>query len=140
MKLSLDADFAQPQTDEYPAQPCERRLRALVVDDEALISLEIAGLLRDAGFEIVGPAGSVDEALALLAECACDLAVIDLRIDGVVAVDLVDALRQRAVPCLYVTGLHPSDLPASVSVDEVLAKPFLGSQIVDRCRALCGAA
>jgi DNA-binding response OmpR family regulator len=139
MKLKFDADDGQPSTD-HSAQQSEGRLRALVVDDEALIAMEIAELLRDAGFEIVGPAGSVDEAMALLAECECDLAVIDLRIDGVLAVDLIDALRERAIPCLYVTGLHPSDLPASVSVDQVLAKPFLGSQIVDRCRALSGAA
>ena len=40
--------------------------RVLVVEDEPLIAIEMAAVLEAAGFEVVGPAASVGEALALL--------------------------------------------------------------------------
>jgi AmiR/NasT family two-component response regulator len=64
-----------------PQEQSERRLRVLVVEDEAIVALEIEENLREAGFEVVGPAARVAEALELLNEfgCdACDAAVLDI--------------------------------------------------------------
>jgi len=116
------------------------RPRALVVDDEALISIEIADLLRDAGFAIAGPAGTLAEALRLLDEQACQLAVVDLQIDGVIAIDLIEKLRQRAIPLLVVTGLDPTLLPPCVEPSMVVGKPFHGNMLIDRCRQLAAPA
>ena len=40
--------------------------RALVVEDEALLALEVAEYLTDAGLEVIGPATSVAKALKLI--------------------------------------------------------------------------
>src|SRR5215813_14425807 len=49
--------------------------RVLVVDDDALLGLEIAQQLTDVGLEVVGPAISVARALRLMGERVCDAAV-----------------------------------------------------------------
>ena len=46
-------------------QPDSMSIRVLVVDDEALLAIDIAQQLTDAGFEVVGPAASVTKALRL---------------------------------------------------------------------------
>ena len=40
--------------------------RVLVVEDEPLIAFDVADHLREAGFEVIGPAASVSAALKLL--------------------------------------------------------------------------
>jgi AmiR/NasT family two-component response regulator len=48
--------------------------RVLVVEDEAMLALDIANQLSDGGFEVVGPATSVAKALELVERTGCDLA------------------------------------------------------------------
>jgi hypothetical protein len=54
--------------------------RALVVEVERLLTMDVADQLADAGFEIVGPATSVESALNLLDEQRCDVAVLDVHL------------------------------------------------------------
>ena len=44
-----------------------------MVEDEALLGLDIAQQLTNAGLEVVGPAISVAKALRLMAEKGCDV-------------------------------------------------------------------
>src|SRR5262249_18303033 len=46
--------------------------RILVVEDEGLVAAEISRILQDAGFQVVGPARSVEKALHLLNGVGCD--------------------------------------------------------------------
>lgn len=60
----------------------ERTIRILVVEDDYLVGLEIEERLRQAGYRVVGVAGTVDEALALGGTQTPDLAVMDIRLSG----------------------------------------------------------
>lgn len=70
--------------DEAPARP-----RILVVEDDFFVSLEMEAALRDAGFEVIGPANTAEEAERYASEQRPDLAVMDIRLlsrrDGVEA-------------------------------------------------------
>jgi len=55
-------------------------IRVLVVEDEAIIAIDIAEQLSRAGFQVVGPAPSVAKALKLIADVGCDVAVLDLNL------------------------------------------------------------
>lgn len=58
----------------------------LLVEDEHVVALELAWLLRDAGCRVLGPAPSVTEALVLLGRERPDAALLDLELlDGHVA-------------------------------------------------------
>src|SRR3954464_10683978 len=57
--------------------------RILIVEDEALIGLTLAGLLADEGFWVVGPVGSLAEGLFALDHASPDAVVLDLNLrDG----------------------------------------------------------
>ncbi len=60
--------------------PTSRRI--LVIEDEALVAMLVEDALLDAGFEVIGPARSVAQALALLAAEAPNAAVLDLNLGG----------------------------------------------------------
>ena len=63
-------------------------MRVLIVEDEALIAMALADSLEDAGHEVVGPAATMAEALALCEGAPPELAVLDINLrDGSNGVD-----------------------------------------------------
>jgi DNA-binding NarL/FixJ family response regulator len=54
-------------------------VRVVIAEDAVLLREGLAGLLEDAGHEVVGRAGEADTLLALVGEHAPDLAVVDVR-------------------------------------------------------------
>ncbi|WP_431266959.1 response regulator [Dankookia sp. P2] len=73
--------------------------------------MDVEQTLRGLGCEIVGPAGTLGEALRLLEEEAprLDAAVLDVNLGGHAAFPVADALVRRGVPVLFATGY--SELP-----------------------------
>jgi CheY-like chemotaxis protein len=79
----------------------------LVVEDEYLIAAELHEWLRDAGAEVVGPAASSSEALALIEDAAArlDAAVLDVNLgSGDTAVPVAERLERLRVPFLFASG------------------------------------
>ncbi|MFI7609169.1 response regulator [Micromonospora sp. NPDC049366] len=70
-------------------------MRVVLADDDVLLREGLAGLLERAGMAVVGRAGDAEEALALVAETAPDVAVLDVRMppghgtEGLVAAEVV---------------------------------------------------
>ncbi len=71
-------------------------MRILIVEDEALIAWMLADSLEDGGHEVVGPAATMAEALALCEAAPPELAVLDINLrDGSNGVDVARALLER---------------------------------------------
>jgi CheY-like chemotaxis protein len=89
-----------------------RGRRLLVVEDEYLIAADLALALDDGGAEVVGPAGSVEDALELIAaQSPLDAAVLDINLGNERAYPIADALRERGVPFIFATGYDPWIIP-----------------------------
>jgi DNA-binding NarL/FixJ family response regulator len=54
-------------------------VRVVIAEDTVLLREGLAGLLEDAGHEVVGRAGDAEALLALVAEHEPDLAIVDVR-------------------------------------------------------------
>jgi DNA-binding NarL/FixJ family response regulator len=54
-------------------------VRVVLADDAVLFRQGIARLLTDAGFQVAGQAGKVDELLELVARTAPQVAIVDIR-------------------------------------------------------------
>ena len=67
----------------------------LVVEDETLIAMDLQGLLEDAGYRVLGPCGSVNDALGVLNTEAPDLALLDVNLGGESVFPVASALAQR---------------------------------------------
>jgi DNA-binding NarL/FixJ family response regulator len=72
-------------------------ITVLVVDDQFLIRAGLVGLLRAApGMEVVGEAGSGEEAVALAAETAPQVILMDVRMPGLNGIDATERILARA--------------------------------------------
>jgi DNA-binding NtrC family response regulator len=78
--------------------------RVMIVEDELLIAMELESLLEEQGCAVVGPAPTVDRALALLDRELPDAAILDVNLDGQTAIPVAAALNARGVPFLLATG------------------------------------
>lgn len=71
-------------------------MRVFIVDDHAIVRAGLRRLLADsAGIEVVGEAGSAEEALAALEHCQADVVVLDLALPGMSGLEALPLLRRR---------------------------------------------
>jgi two-component system, response regulator PdtaR len=98
----------------------------LVAEDEALIALVLELELRGAGHQVLGPAATPEEALALAEGTRPELALIDIRLeDGGDGIALARTLRDRhGVPSLFVSGQVPDALAAKDAALGLVRKPY----------------
>lgn len=104
--------------------------RILLIDDEPLVSLDLETILTAAGCEIVGPAGTLEEAKRLVAEVDCDIALVDVNLAGRPADELAVALMLKNVPFAFVTGYGREAIPRDFADAAVLGKPFTQNQLI----------
>ncbi len=69
-----------------------------------LLALDLETLLEDQGCEVLGSAGSVKHALAMLETCRPDAASLDMNLNGESSAPVAAALRKRGIPFVVVTG------------------------------------
>ena len=104
-------------------------LRVLIVEDEALVALQLEDMLADLGCAIIGPASRVGQALDLLGRQTVDAAVLDLNVGGELVYPVADALARRGLPYIFATGYGAAGLTMPYRRRPVLQKPFLQSDL-----------
>jgi CheY-like chemotaxis protein len=101
----------------------------LLVEDQMIVAMQIEDMLRAGGCEVVGPVGTLQEALALVHEKELDLAVLDITIDGEPIYPVAEALQARGIPFVFATGYGESTLPEKWRNRPRLGKPFRHEQL-----------
>jgi CheY-like chemotaxis protein len=112
-------------------------LRILVVEDEALVALQLEDMLTDLGCTVIGPAARVRQALDLLERQAIDAAVLDLNVAGELVYPVADRLTDRGILFLFATGYRASALTEAYRIRPLLQKPFLLSSCARRYSTPC---
>ena len=113
------------------------RLRVLVVEDEALPAMEIASVLADAGFDVLGPAASVRAAFRCLAETSgCDAAVLDINLGAENSEPIARKLAASGIPFIAVSGYSREQLPAIFTGAPFASKPLDHGQLLDELRKM----
>ena len=112
-----------------------RNPRVLVVEDEVLIALEITQSLKSSGFDVVGPAHSLDQAMHLLQEhSGCDFAILDVTLGRDTAEPIAAQLSESQTPFLVVTGLTRTQLNGALKAAPLLSKPVRLSALIKAVR------
>ncbi len=106
------------------------RGRILVFEDETVIALDLQRILREAGFRVVGPATSLEEARALLARGRIDCAILDLDAVQDRAPAVADMLAEAGVP-LVLIATSRENVPGRLAERPVVEKPYAASQLLD---------
>jgi len=122
--------MADPTTN--PAGPAARRV--LIAEDEALIRLDLAEMLRDEGYQVVGEAGDGQEAVDLAESLRPDLVIMDVKMprrDGIDAAAEIAA--KRIAPVVLLTAFSQRDLvekARDAGAMAYLVKPFSISDLI----------
>jgi len=98
----------------------------MIVEDEALIALQLADDFSDSGYSIIGPFSKKKEALAALQRTRPDAVFLDVNLgpDGM-SFDIAAELRKRDVPFVFLTGYSAlGPLKDEFKDVEHLAKPI----------------
>jgi DNA-binding response OmpR family regulator len=99
-------------------------LRVLVVEDELAIAMLVEIALQEQQCTVVGPYGSLGEALAAARGESMDVAVLDINLAGEMVFPAAEALAERDVPFLLLSGYGSSRLPSDRQHWPVCGKPF----------------
>jgi len=99
-------------------------VRVLVVEDEYLVAILIEEILESAGCIVMGPIPRLPEALDAAHHDNCDAAVLDVNLAGERIDPVADALSERNVPFLFVTGYGANALPREYAERPHVCKPF----------------
>jgi CheY-like chemotaxis protein len=120
-------------------QPCTPPLNVLIVEDEALLAMDIEMMVEDAGHNIVGEAGSLREFEALVPSAIPQIAFVDLQLaEGSSGLDVCARIRQRwsSAIIIFVTA-NPKKLPDDLGGGHaVISKPFSRSGLTSAMRYL----
>lgn len=111
--------------------------RILVVDDEALIALDVEAMLLAAGFDVVAIARDAAAAHPYLDRGAADLVVLDAVLNGESAAPLAERLRGANIPFVVASGHAARQLPW-LGDAPLVQKPFAAGELiaaVGRCLA-----
>jgi DNA-binding NarL/FixJ family response regulator len=107
-------------------------MRIMVVEDDALIALDISGLVEELGYKVVGAAADAEEALYLAHSKKPDLALVDIRLAG--SADGGQLARwlyaQLGVRSLFVSGSITDAFRHAMA--EINPVGFLGKPITRR--------
>lgn len=98
-------------------------MRVLVVEDEFIIADEIASIVESLGHSVAGPAGTVDEATAIIADETLDFAIIDANLRGRSSAELSTLLTENNVRFCVCTGYRLDDIHAAFGDIPVVQKP-----------------
>ena len=102
--------------------------RVLIAEDEALIRLDLAEMLTEEGFEVVGQAVDGEQAVALAIELRPDLVILDVKMpkkDGIEAAG--EIVADQIAPVVILTAFSQRDLierARDAGAMAYLVKPF----------------
>jgi DNA-binding NtrC family response regulator len=105
--------------------------RILIVEDNALLAIELAQALASAGFEVAGPALTVAQSIALIEKGGCDAAVLDINLRGETSEPVAKELHNRGIPFITMTGYARAQQPAVFEGTPTFTKPVAMDLVIE---------
>jgi len=125
-RLSADPDS--------PAGSPTKRHSVLLVEDEALIRLDLGEMLREEGYQVVGEAGDGEAAVAMARELRPDLVMMDIKMPKMDGIEAAAAIvNERIAPVVMLTAFSQRDLieqARDAGAMAYLVKPFARHELI----------
>lgn len=112
---------------QFPPSP--RKPRVLVVEDEFIIADLIKDIVEECGYEVIGPFGTLSEAMQACRSAAADAAIVDLVLHGELAYPIADVLSRRGIPFGFATGRDTAATESAWEQRPFLGKPFAVEEV-----------
>ena len=99
----------------------------------------IEDVIIDLGWEVIGPATRLSEAMVLAREEGIDAALLDVNLDGEMSWDAASILQDRGIPFIFTTGYDSATvLLERFARQPVVSKPFKAEDIERALHTLLG--
>jgi DNA-binding response OmpR family regulator len=131
MSIAGDETSERTQREKFMASDRLSGARILVLEDEPRLSAVVESAISQAGYEIVGPASTIEEALQLIASKKVDAAILDLVTDGVHCDAVAAELAKRGIPFAITTGLGEIRGHPALFAAPRMTKPFHSAHLRD---------
>lgn len=99
-------------------------MRILIVEDDPYLAADLAEAMRVRGAEVIGPVGTLDEAMRAVASHWIDRAVLDVNLQGEMSFEIADRLEAAGIPYVLATAYTAETLPERFRGKPRLEKPF----------------
>ncbi|NYJ01022.1 response regulator NasT [Nocardioides thalensis] len=110
------------------------RPRVVIAEDETLIRMDLAEMLGEEGYDVVGQAGDGQKAIELAEELRPDLVILDVKmpvLDGIAAAEAIAG--KRIAPVVMLTAFSQRELverARDAGAMSYIVKPFSQSDLV----------
>jgi len=113
--------------------------RILIVEDEALIAIDLEYAFEDAGATCVGIASDNNTAISLLETVQVDAVLLDYGLADGEAAPTARTACERGIPVVFHSGhASPEDLSRRFPEARILSKPSTVDRIVAALAKACG--
>ncbi|MGE4063527.1 MAG: response regulator [Rhodospirillaceae bacterium] len=104
--------------------------RVLVVEDEAIIAMDLEMMLQDEGCDVVATVSSVKAGLDAIAKHEIDVAFLDINLGHEQVFPVADELARKGVPFALLSGHTKAVVPAAHLGRPALPKPYLKKDVL----------
>src|SRR4051812_2698486 len=114
-----------------PPVPTLSGRHVLVVEDDYVLAMDMHLTFQDVGAVVIGPVGTVRDALRLADNEDIDAAVLDINLHGEFVFAVAERLQDRGVPFVFTTGYEGDMLPDRFAHTTRHQKPVSAEAVVN---------
>jgi DNA-binding NtrC family response regulator len=103
----------------------------LIVEDEALILLELRKMLAELGWKVTFLASDLEEAQRHASKGTFDLGILDMNLKGRSSYTVAEILKTRRIPLVVASGYSQDIINAACPGAVFLQKPYLAGDLKD---------
>lgn len=116
-----------------------RPLKVLIIEDEAIVALNVAESVAAAGFEVAGIAADAEEGLRLAEQQHPDIAIVDVKLRG--EIDGLTVGRELATnynaSVIFATACEDAVVRQGLEIARsILPKPYTVADVVAELRLI----
>lgn len=114
-------------------------LNVFVVEDEALVALNLEDMLDELGCSVIGPAMRLGKAREMIdGGVDADVAILDVNIAGEPVFPIAEQLASRGIPIIFATGYGQAGLPTTWHGNPILQKPYTLEEVSGSLEKVAG--
>lgn len=113
-----------------------RPLNILVLEDEAVIALELRRSLTQSGHRVIGPFAQIEAGEHALLTTQVDFALLDIQLGRDKVFALAEQVGRLGIPFAFLSGYETDVVPAGMRNRPFMTKPFKSGELLQRIATL----
>ena len=126
--VNIQQNMVQEEAGDGATLP-QRKITALLVEDEPLIAMMMADMLTEFDFDVLGPFSTVAKAISAVDQAIVQVALLDVNLAGEMVYPLASRLRELGVPFIFMTGYSAESIESRFMEAPILKKPVDQAQL-----------